>query len=260
MVRGVGEAITSVILASVIIVIASITLYYSLVTIDNGLATTEYGYIKSTFVNIANNYHYIVQGSSYVATLPHQLVGVGYRNYSDLVLSIIVDDVYVYNDTPASVCAEVYRPIATVKTIVYGSSGDYYLGCRFTVDHLRLVPCIQEYFSQGRTVLEFNTARFYITVYITNETGVERYLVRILYIRTVPRIEQQFTGNLIVNPYKDVFKYSKDGINSLRIMLVNKTSGSIIVEKDLDDIIANRNPILDVDLVIVVKQVYTVIS
>ena len=196
--KGVSELFSTMILASTIIVISIIVLYYALTTLEIGYASTEYGYIKSTFVNVANNIYYIVQGNAYAASIPSRSVGIGYKEYSDLRFRIIVDGNIIYEDTPKAVVAETLKPLVTHSEIVYGSSGNNPIGCSFMVNNLRLTPCVYEYYSRGWSIAELNTARPYVTVYEASESSFS-YLRRINITNNFPHDLVNYTVKIVID-------------------------------------------------------------
>lgn len=260
-----GDIISTIIMASTIIVISIVILYYALSTLDIGLAATEYGYVKSTFVNIANNFHLILQGNSYAATLPSRVVGVGYHSYSDVEVALQVNtgawEYTVVDDQPTSIVAGVFRALVNPRVnIVYGSQGENPETCSFIVDNIRLVPCIREYYRNGESILEFDTMRYYVSVYLINESGVEKYLIRIIYVKLVPILEHGYTGNLMINPYRDIFNRTWTNVLDLEFVLMNTTSGTPIKIVDIDEIVPSRDPTIPVEVVLIVKQVVAVIG
>ncbi len=80
--RAISETLSTLIIASTVIVVSLLIFYMSITLINDQMATSEYGYIKSMFVEIANNYHLILQGNNYVSAKPHRHVGVGYKLYT----------------------------------------------------------------------------------------------------------------------------------------------------------------------------------
>ncbi len=196
--RALSELFSTLILASAVITISIIVLYYALTTLEIGYASTEYGYIKSTFVNIGNNIYYIVQGNAYAASIPSRSVGIGYKEYEDLRLRIYVDGNLLYEDAPDAVLAETLRPLVSHSEIVYGSSGNNPMGCAFTVNNLRLTPCVHEYFSKGWSIVELNTARPYITVYQAS-AGEFLYMRRINITNNSPYNLENYTVKIVID-------------------------------------------------------------
>ncbi len=196
--KAVSELFTTLMLAATIITISIIVLYYALSTLEIGYASTEYGYIESTFVNIANNIYYIVQGNAYQASIPGRSVGIGYKKYDDLRMKIYVDGNLVYEDTPESVVAETMKPLVSHSEIVYGSQGDNPLGCSAYVTNLRLTPCVREYFEKGWSISELNTARPYITVYHAS-TSEFLYMREINITNHVPSDLINYTVKIVID-------------------------------------------------------------
>ncbi len=175
--RALSEAISTLIIAAAIIASSLLVFYMSLALINNQMALSEYGYIKSIFIEIANNYHLILQGNSYISTKPHRFVGIGY-NISDN-----IDMIIKYNTTTPDYIRYIKILVEKADPSDTAYSGEYYYITRiylYLVNgeilevHWKLddnygltepAPTIIEYiyYSNGTTIQLFDTSNNNVT-------------------------------------------------------------------------------------------------
>ncbi len=123
--KGLSEALSTLIIASSIIAVSLLIFYMSMALINDQMAMSEYGYIKSMFVEIANNYHLILQGNNYVSAKPHRYVGVGYH------INNTVEMIIKYNSTIPE-----YVKYLNILIEQADPSGTAYAGSHYYVVHI----------------------------------------------------------------------------------------------------------------------------
>ncbi len=158
-----------------------------------------------------------------------------------------------------SIYITVSKPYATEHKIIYGLLENN--TCSYLVSNAKYLPCIQEYFSSGKTYVELDYGRIYRTVYLLGSgTRSQRYLVRIMYLELNPIVRSSSPRKVIVMPTGNILSISYYNITSIEIVYYDNTTSSIIKTISLDQIIPNRDPAIPIDIVIIIKRINVVLQ
>ncbi len=162
------------------------------------------------------------------------------------------------DENPKSMVVSVFKGFVSQHKIIYGNvSGDR---CRFVVEDPREIPCVQEYYSNGRSIVELDTLRIYKTVYLLGAgTFNQRYLVRIVYVKLNIVIKSSSPAKISVVPIGTVIHSVYENVTNM-LLIFHDESENIKYTIDLDDLIPNRNPSIPVDIVVDVQQINMVIG
>lgn len=256
--KGISEIFSTIVLTSTVIMISIIVAFYAMVHLQYSLASTEYGYAKSTVVSIANNFHSILQGNTFLARVSMSRVGIGYERNSDLKLEIYVNNILIYNDTELyNLTVTIHYPLISIPQVVYGNSSGNVKYCSFIVRDVRLIPCVVEKYQNGATMLKMDTARFYIVAYkITTDTTV-KYLARIYYVRIIPIVKGS-SGTITVQAHKDILEQVYYNVDDAALKLTDTSLGVSLQDISLRSYLG-LSPTDQLDVVVIVKEVYVVI-
>ncbi len=262
--KAISEIISTIIIMGTIIAISLTIFYYSMYILSDSIVSTEFGYDKSIILNIASNTNLFLQGNSYVATIPGQYVGIGYvyhKNsiYINLTINNLYEETINIDTNISSLILSAPKAFVTEYKIVYGLNNNN--TCPFIVDNIKYLPCVKEYFSNGKSYVELDYMRIYKTVYLVGAgTPNERYLVRLIYIDLVPILLSSSPRRIIVTPSGEIYSQTFNDVTDLQIILFNNSTNTITTAINLDDIIPNRNPAIPVDVTIVINRLNVVLG
>jgi len=252
--RGVSEAISTIIIAGTVIMVSLTVFYYSLVNLQQATLSTEYGYIRSVFLGLADSFPDIIEGGSYGARIPSRMVGVGYINLTDTTIRLVVmngSNVLInYSDTPMALHASTYASLIVNERIVYGRDD-------LVVNETSLIPFIREYYSEGATHLVFDTARFYVKIYEYDTNGEHVYMINLIYVKTTVKILSSKPVQLTVSLGANILSNRLAGITDLRLIKIRGGATEVV---DLSDLIPNPVPGSTYVANIVVKEVVMVLT
>jgi len=224
--KAVGEVISTVIIAATVIAISLAIFTIAIQSSFYSITTSTYGYIKSVFLSIANNIPQILQGNSYIASIPSGQVGIGFRNVTDkievdLLINGVWNNVTIANYTMA-LTAGVNLPAYTSSHLIFGVNN-------FTVNDLSFVPTVWEHYKNGWTYLNLNTSRIYVSAYKTvSSTGTPVYNIKITYVDLKVVFVTQ-PSSIMVIPGGTV--YSKIFVNPSRIIVREISSNGVVLRK-----------------------------
>ncbi len=174
-------------------------------------------------------------------------------------LNRVVSKIIVLDQNIRSLYISVPRSYATEHKIIYGllENGT----CPYLVNNAKYLPCIQEYFKNGKTYVELDYSRIYRTVYVLGSgTRSQRYLVKILYLQLNPIVRSSSPRKVIAMPTGNIISVTFYNVTSIKLIYYDNTTSSIIKTIGLDEIIPNRNPVIPIDVVVVVKRVNVVLQ
>lgn len=252
--KSISETISTLIIAGTVIIISITVFYFSLANLQQATLSSEYGYIRSVFLGLADSFPDILEGGSYGARLPSRMVGIGYINYSDTLIKVMIlngtDTLLEYSDTPLALYASAYASLVVRERTVYGRDD-------LVVDETLLLPFIREYYSNGATYLVFDTARFYVKIYEYESNNEHVYLINIIYVKITVKLLSTRLVQLTVLNGGDIINERLVGITNLQLM---RTRNGVTEVVELADLIPNPgpNPVYIVN--IVVKNIEMVIT
>ncbi len=250
--KGVGEVISTIIIMSAILVSSILIFYTSLYIMSHSINAAEYGYMKSSLINIAVNTPLIIEGNTFIITVPKGSVGVGYfvndRIYEVDVLTDSGWERITVDDKPTSIQVTSYKIVVPSK-IVYGSSN-------FTVNDISYLPIVAEYYDNGASIINYNLTRFFINSYLVqSENGTEVY-IRAVYV--------QLRVSYISGPHKVVFMpaskvLEKEFRNVQNIVFkeIDSRSGTVLREYSPSEIFALG---YKVNLLLIVERINVVMT
>ncbi len=177
--------------------------------------------------------------------------------------STTVDRVYVktivLDQDIKSLMISATKPFITEYRVIYGVEENG--TCPIIVNDPRYLPCIQGYFVNGKTYVELDYARLYKTIYILGSgTQNETYLIRLLYMQLDVVVHSTSPKQIVVIPSGNVYTHTYHNITDLDIIMYDNQTSKAVKDITLDDLIPNRNPLIPVDIVIIIRKINVVLT
>ncbi|ADI32082.1 hypothetical protein [Staphylothermus hellenicus] len=252
--KGISEAISTVIISSVIIMVSIMIFYIAINSLTTSMQVSEYGYMKSSMINIAASVPEIIKGTSISISVPKGTVGVGYNVRENIVYEVDVLTSsgwknIIVDDSPSAIEIRSSNVVVTSNKIIYGVNN-------LTVNDIAFIPTIWEYYQEGASTINFNTSRFYIHIYnVTDGTHTEIY-IRIYYLQLRPRYVSGPRTIMFV-PGGKALEKQINNIEGLVIREINSATGETIRSYEPSHIFTQG---YTVNLLLSVEQLYVVIT
>ncbi len=253
--KSMSDAISTIIIASVIILVSLIVFYLALYNLQDSIAYSEYGYVKSILISLAENVPNLVNGGSYGASLPQKMVGVGYAHIGRNITITVINNsqtLVEYSDNAMAIEAVIRRAVITGERTIYG----YY--DRLIINDTALLPCITEYYSGGATYIRIETARVYVRVYVYIINNVKHYVVNLLYLQMTPILVSTHPNKLVASAQEDILSRKFYNIEPQETTI--NFAGDINKTITLLSLIPDWQPGNIVDLSIVIKKLTVVLT
>lgn len=174
MAKGIGEAISLLVLFTVVLAISLSIYFYTMFYTDQAKALLEYVYVKTMFNKLADA---IVEKwrSNYTNeySYPHELVALGYEpKNTGYKLNITLGGNNSSRVIDAVGCSILKALI--MKPVVSNLNPLIVRGVNYSiVRDVELIPLVYEYYANGSSILVLDTCRAYYTI---NLIGGEEYL------------------------------------------------------------------------------------
>ncbi len=178
--RALSEAISTIIIYSILVALALYMSVYVLHSATSGVSSTEYFYVRQLFLSSAQNIPEIVNplsGGTYTISYPGIRMGIGWMKYGSI--TIVVNNTIEYELPCTAIYSKIDTAIITSKRIVYGINA-------LIVNDTRLMPRVVEYYQEGSTYIRLDTCRIllYKTRILRGNTSV--YYIRVFFINITP--------------------------------------------------------------------------
>ncbi|QOR94130.1 hypothetical protein IMZ38_05705 [Thermosphaera chiliense] len=175
--KSVSEPLVIMILFMTVVLISLSIFFFSTFSVDATTASVEYGYVKSLFREIAFSIPEILNGQTVYTRHPSSLVALGFKKIPvNLTIRLELSNnslIQAFNKT------EFYALTGGIRrnvledvrgSIVYGKN-------QTVVNEIEQLALVREYYYNGWTMIELDTARIYYSMY---KIGPSNYYLEIL--------------------------------------------------------------------------------
>lgn len=175
--KSVSELLVIMILFMIVVLISLSIFFFSTFSVDATTASVEYGYVKSLFREIAFSIPEILNGQTIYTRYPSSLVSLGFKKIPvNLAIQLELGNntlITAFNKT------EFYALTGGIRrnvledvrgSIVYGVN-------QSVVSEIERLALVREYYYNGWTMIELDTARVYYSIY---KTGASNYYLEII--------------------------------------------------------------------------------
>ncbi|ADG90647.1 hypothetical protein [Thermosphaera aggregans] len=175
--KSVSEPLVIMILFMTVVLISLSIFFFSTFSVDATTASVEYGYVKSLFREIAFSIPEILNGQTIYTRHPSSLVSLGFKKIPlNLTIQLELGNntlVTAFNKT------EFYALTGGIRrnvledvrgSIVYGVN-------QSVVSEIERLALVREYYYNGWTIIELDTARVYCSIY---KVGDSNYYLEII--------------------------------------------------------------------------------